>query len=152
MKYDGGNDNVLKYALTLTAWNGMWAGVMAISWILMLIKTEPPSLCNTLSCFNSKSWTRWRATAPTVIVGNRLWGGGQCGAPLGSFMRLFSFSFLNVCWLRFFSSQTIAVMHRGAPAWSKQLHLHPSSAKRQSTLGKWRPASTCSRVLAEKKR
>lgn len=36
----------------------MWAGFMAITWILMLIKTEPSFLCSTLSCCNGKSWTR----------------------------------------------------------------------------------------------
>lgn len=55
--YDGGNDNVLKYALTLRGWNGIRARFMTITWILMLIKTEAPFLCNTLSWCNSKTWT-----------------------------------------------------------------------------------------------
>lgn len=52
----------------------MWAGFLAITWILKLIKTEPSFLCRTLSRCNGKSWTRCRARwgtscfAPCVAV------------------------------------------------------------------------------------
>lgn len=48
----------------------MWAGFMAITWILMLIKTEPSFLCSTLSCCNGESWTRcWARRSTSCFTG-----------------------------------------------------------------------------------